>query len=360
MNSRERFLTTIQGGIPDRSPIIATFTPQIAEKMAAHLNLPYEEPLDSLLSTRISHMELLTMLGNDAVGVAACSPLNKPTIIHGNGIIENEWGMKFKNVGLYNEFIEFPLAHAQRAADIEKYEFPDPEAKGRFDAAQKAIDQYKHNFGIYGDLETSFFETAWYLVGLEKFLMDLMMEAEYIEPLLDKILEINTNIGKKLIEMGVDMIWAGDDFGGQNGLLIDPETWRRIFKPRIKFMFDEFKKVNPDIKIAWHSCGAIVPIIPDFIEIGLDILNPIQPLAKDMEPKHLKEEFGNDLIFFGGICVQNLLPNGTPEEIKNETAYRKKIIGNQGGYIIGPAHNVQNDTSIKNILAFFEEARKVG
>jgi len=119
-------------------------------------------------------------------------------------------------------------------------------------------------------------------------------------------------------------------------------------------MFEEFRKVNPDIKIAWHSCGSILPIIPDFIELGLDILNPIQPLAKDMSPELLKKEFGQDLVFFGGIDVQELLPFKTTEEIKSEIFRRCSILGKGGGFIAAPAHNIQPDTPVENVIAMYE------
>lgn len=354
MTSRERVFKALNHDEPDRPPIFATLTPQAAKKLSNHFGLPYEEPLDSLLSTRISHMDLLTKLGNDCVGIAACAPKSFPTREIENGLLENEWGMKFVDTGLYFEFHDYPLANASTVEDIENYNFPDPFSKGRFDEAIKAIKKYKNDYVIVADLETSFFETAWYLVGLEKLLLDMMMEEPYVFALLDKIREINTEIGKKLIELGSDIIWAGDDFGAQSGMLIDPDMWRRIFKPRIKEMFKEFRSVNPDIKIAWHSCGSIVPIIKDFAEVGLDILNPIQPLAKGMEPKFLKDSFGKDLSFFGGIDIQDLLPNGTTEEIKKEVKRRINILGENGGYIVAPAHNIQDDTPVENVLAFFE------
>ena len=120
------------------------------------------------------------------------------------------------------------------------------------------------------------------------------METEYVNPLLDKIQEIHTHYGKKMIEMGADVLWCGDDFGTQQSQIMDLETFRKYFKPRIIKMFAEFKKVNPEIKIAWHSCGAFGPFIPEFIETGLDILNPLQLLATGMEPEFLKNEFRKD------------------------------------------------------------------
>ncbi len=339
--------------------MFVTLTPQVAKALSEHLDLPYEPPVDSLLSTRISHMELLTRLGNDCVGIAACPPDNNPTTTDSNGIITNEWGMKFKPAGLYNEFYEYPLKDAQSVKDIDQYPFFDPFAEGRFRKAEKAIRKYHEKYAIFGDLETAIFETSWYLVGLEKFLTDLVMESPYIDPLLDTVAEINLETGRQLIRMGAEVLWAGDDFGSQHGMIMDPGLWRKVFKPRIRYMFEEFRKTNPDIKIAWHSCGSILEIIPDFVEIGLDILNPVQPQARGMDPAFLKNEYGKDLAFFGGIDVQGLLPYESPEKIKDEVKRICEILGKDGGYILAPAHNIQPDTPVENILAMFEAVKSI-
>ena len=357
MTSRQRFLTTINRREPDRPPLFANFTPQVAKKMSDYLGLPYEEPLDSLLSTRISHTNLLLHLGNDLVGTASIAPLSAPSVTSPDGIITNEWGMTFRPMGIYNEFYRYPLSRAETGSDIDNYKFPDPDAEGRYDDVDWKIEKYKSDYGVIGDLETSIFETSWYLTGLEKFFVDMMYEPPYFNKLLDKVMSINLETGKEMIRRGVDMIWAGDDFGGQEGMLMDPARWREVFKPRIKYMFEEMRRIRPDIKIAWHSCGSLVPVIPDLIEIGLDILNPLQPLARDMEPEFLKNEFGKDLMFFGGICIQELMPYATPKQIKDEVKRRVEILGKGGGYIIAPAHNIQDDTPVENILAFFEAVR---
>lgn len=357
LTPKQRTLDAMNRLQTDRPPMFATLTPQTAKKLTAHLNLQYEEPLDSLLSTRISHMDLLTYLGNDCVGIAGCAPKNFPTKNVDNKISVNEWGMKFIDVGNYFEFYEYPLAYASSIDDIEQYPWPEPLADGRFDPAIETISKYGEKYAVVADLETSFFETAWYMVGMEKLLMSLALEEEYAFALLDKIMHINTEIGKKLIELGADIIWAGDDFGTQRGMMIDPDMWREIFKPRIKWMFQEFRKINPDIKIAWHSCGSIVPIIGDFAEIGLDILNPIQPLAEGMNPEYLANNHSHELCFFGGIDIQNLLPLGTPKQIKDEIHRRIDILGKNGGYLVAPAHNIQDDTPVENILAFFDAVK---
>jgi uroporphyrinogen decarboxylase len=141
-------------------------------------------------------------------------------------------------------------------------------------------------------------------------------------------------------------------------MLISPAMWRRVFKPRIRGMFEAFKGAKPDVKLAWHSCGSIVPIIPDFIEVGLDILNPIQPRARGMEPRFLKREYGRDLCFFGGLDIQELLPRGTPAQVRDEVRRLVEILGADGGYILAPAHNVQDDTPTENILAVFEAVKE--
>lgn len=354
MTSKERVLTALNHRQPDRVPIFATLTPQVAQRLSHHLQLPFEPALDSLLSTRISHSQLLTQLGNDCVGIAACAPTHSPTQTLENGIIVNEWGMRFKNAGLYNEFYEFPLAHAETEQDINSYPFIDPYAPGRFQAAKETVARYSQTHAVVADLECSLFETAWYLTGLEKFLFDLMCQTPYINPLLDRIEYINTETGKELIRMGADVIWCGDDFGTQTSLIMDPDTWRLFFKPRIKRMFEAFRQVNPSIKIAWHSCGAVGPLIPDFIEVGLDILNPLQPAATGMDPEKLKLEYGKDLCFFGAICVQDLLPNQSADTVKSEVKRIARILGKNGGYMAAPAHNIQPDTPIENILAVYE------
>ncbi len=358
MTSRERFFKAVRHEKPDRPPIYVTLTPQAAKKLSDHLGISYEEPYDSIFSARISHPRLLTALGNDCVGIAACAPDNFPTRDLGNGIRENEWHMKFIDQGIYYEFYEFPLSHAATKADIDNFDFPDPHAAGRFDIARQLYERYKDDHVIVADLETAIFETSWYLVGLEKLLMDMMMQAEYVNELFDRVMEVNLAIGKELVAMGADMVWAGDDFGSQNGMLISPDLWRQYFKPRIKYMFDELRKVNPDVILAWHTCGSVLPIIPDLIGIGLDVLNPIQPLAAGMNGEYLKKTYGDRLVFFGGFDIQQLMPAGTPEEIRAEVRRLKSVLGKDGGYIIAPAHNIQDDTSVENILAFFDEAKK--
>ena len=354
MSPKERFLKAINLKQPDRPPLYLSFVPQMAEKLYQHYGMEYQPPIDSFLSNHVSWTDLLDRMGVDCMCIAPSSPDNAKTRIRPDGLIVNEWSMGMRNHGLYNDFTVFPLAHAQSVEEIENFPFPEVDAPGRFRDAEKTMAKYGKKYGIIGDLECSIFEMSWYLTGLEKFLVDMIIGEPYIEVLLDRVTDFHIAVGKRLIELGAEMIWCGDDYGTQRGLLFDLDTFNRLFAPRIGRMFKAFKAANPNVKLAWHSCGSILELIPRFIELGLEVLNPVQPLAEGMDPQYLKDTYGDKIAFFGGICIQDLLPNATPDRIKKETQRYAAILGKGGGYLISPAHNIQADTPVENVLAFVE------
>ena len=357
MTHRERFLAVLHGGIPDRIPIVCNLTIQAAERLAEVLGKEVGF-VDSFLATRISHRDILLELGNDAVLIAATR--GTPTVALPDGDVRDEWGIVYRTVGYYGEAHGRPLSECESIEDLDRYQLPDPLAPARWLHAAGEVAKYGRDYAIIGDLEACIFELAWNLVGLEKFLMDLLTEEEYVDALLDRIEAYSTACGLKMIELGADMIWAGDDFGTQNGMMISPEIWRERFKPRYRRMFEAFKKANPKIKIAYHSCGSIVPIIPEYMEIGLDFLNPIQPQAKGMHLDELYREYGDRVGFFGGVDVQGVLPDGTPEDVRKEVRRVMDAVDHSPRFIIAPAHNIQPDTSVENILAFFDESIRYG
>jgi len=203
---------------------------------------------------------------------------------------------------------------------------------------------------------TTVFETAWALRGYERALMDLVVNPELIEAVFDIPFNYHLTAAKKLVEMGVDMIWIGDDVGAQNRMLISPDTWHRFFKPRLATFISTLKRINPAIKVAYHSDGNIYPIIPELVEIGLDILNPIQP--RSMDPEKVKRQYGDRLCFWGSIDEQHTLPFGTSAEVEKEVITRLKTLGKNGGLIIGPTHHVQLDTPLENLWAMVNTITK--
>jgi len=266
----------------------------------------------------------------------------------------DEWGVGWKNVeyqtrfgqGRYTEIVGHPLADDEA---IESYQPPDPNRPELYVEAERVVKEHKDEYWIVGVTVTTIFETAWALRGYEKTLMDLVLHPDLVERLFDIPFHYHLTAAKKLVEMGVDMIWIGDDVGAQDRMLISPQTWRRFLKPRLATFISTLKSINPDLKLAYHSDGNIYPIIPDLIEIGLDVLNPIQPRC--MDPEKLKQEYGDKLCFWGSIDEQYTLPFGTPAEVEKEVLTRLKTLGQNGGLIIGPTHHVQLDTPLENFWA---------
>lgn len=198
-------------------------------------------------------------------------------------------------------------------------------------------------------------------VGDEDFLCILASDEELAVAMIEKHNEIRLEHALRTLEAGggrIHELDGGGDYGTQRALLIRPEMFRRYFKPLYKKFYKEIKD-NYDVKIQFHSCGSIVDIIPDLIEVGVDILDPIQPAAAGMEPKSLKEAFGRSLVFHGGMDIQELLPHGTPEEVRKEVRRLYSILGQDGGYILAPSHNIQVDTPVENILAMYDEAARI-
>lgn len=358
MKSRERALRSINHKQIDRPPIFASVTHQVGDKLDQMLGISPEKPVDSFFSARISYSNVLLELGNDCVCVAIERPENFTPETSIDGGLTDEWGITWSYTGLYSEMTNHPLKEADSINDLDNYSFPSGLENARFNHARSQISKYRSDCAIIGEQECTVFELSWYLTGLEKFLVDLMMERPYIFELMDRVMEINLNQAVKLAELGADIIWTGDDIGNQSGMMMSPDLWRQHLKPRMQHVFATLKKVNPDLKLAYHSCGSILPVIPDLVEIGLDILNPLQPRAAGMDATMLKNTYGKNLSFFGGIDIQDVLPFGSPDDVRKHVLEKKSILGKNGGYILAPAHNIQPDTPVENILAFYAAAKE--
>ena len=223
---------------------------------------------------------------------------------------------------------------------------PDPGRPPLYDAARRAVAEFGRKYWICGAAVTTIFETAWALRGLERLLEDLLVAPDLAEAVLDIPFRYHLGAARRLTSLGVDMLWLGDDVGGQTGMIMSPGTWRRFLKPRLARLISEVKAINPRLVVAYHSDGKIDPIIPELIDIGLDVLNPVQPLC--MDPAGLKKKYGHNLCFWGSIDEQRTLPFGTAEDVRNEVRERLRTIGRGGGLLLGPTHHVQLDTPMEN------------
>ncbi len=353
MTHKERLLTALDHKEPDRVPICAWYTPEAEMRMLRHLGVSSQETetykaTGGALPVLMEHDFLISWVG-PCTGYYA-RPDKEYT---------DEWGIGWKwfqnPSGSYTEMVHHPLAGIK---DPSEFELPDFSREDRYYGARKLIDEYGDDYGIMGGLACTLFELAWYLRGMEQVLMDLVNNRDFLHAYLDKLMGWIEVAGRKFAELGVDIIWIGDDFGTQNRMMLSPATFREFFKPRYAKLFSEWRRINPSVKIAFHSDGYIYPIIGDLVEIGLDILNPVQP--KSMDPARVKKDFGNRLTLWGTIDIQEVLPFGTVQDVIDEVKLRLRTAGKDGGLILAPAHNIQAEVPLENILAFYEAAKKYG
>lgn len=360
MNSRERVEMALRRtGIPDRVPVQFDLCRSLTDAFGQKYGVPihYTTSYYEDVTYRISANELRTAMGSDCVVVGGSLPRGYSHPVTPEGFIVNEYGMVMRQGPLYMEVVVPPLKHAASEQDIIDHGYPDPYAEGRFDDAKRAIETYKDEYFIVGDVEVGMFEMSWLHTGLEKFMIDLAMGEDYCFTLIDQVKAFNTGIAKQLVALGVDALWFGDDFGGQNSMLISPGMWRNIFKPRYREMWQEIRAADPHVIIAYHTDGAVAPILGDLAEIGMQVFNPVQPNVPGHDPQELKTKFGDRMAFWGAIDQQNLLPNGTPAEIEADVAEKIRVLGAGGGYMCSPAHIIQSDVPMENVEAFIAAVR---
>lgn len=352
MQHRDRVLMALNHEIPDRCPMQVSFTPEFAARLRGAMQLGGDKLHNPHGGGNTYELE--RALGEDLL-LTSVGWAN--SYYQDAWEYTDEWGVGWKSVayetrfgaGRYTEMRGFPLADDSA---IEHYVPPDPTRPELYEDAAWVIDTFKGEYWIVGVTVTTMFETAWALRGYERMLTDFLLEPELAERLLDIPYHYHLTAAKKLTELGVDMIWIGDDMGAQRAMLIAPATWRKFFKPRVANFIAEVKAINPQVKVAYHSDGVIDPIIPDLIEVGLDVLNPIQPAC--MDPAQIKQKYGENLCFWGSLDVQHTLPFGTPADVRGEVLSRLQTLGKGGGLILGPTHHVQLDTPLENFWAMID------
>jgi uroporphyrinogen decarboxylase len=279
-------------------------------------------------------------------------------------LVEDEWGFVYRRVphsfGVYLEIVGRPLRGITSARELAGYRLPDPAAPGRFDVARERAQRYGQTHALLGIIECTVFEMAWNLVGLEPFLADMALRREYVGPLLDAVADYSIGIGLALLELGVDALLTGDDLGMDLGPLLSPRMWRELLKPRLQRVFDAYRAARPEVILAYHTCGSVRPFVDELIEMGVQVLNPIQVTARGMEPAALKRQYGDRLAFLGGVDQREVLPLGTPRDVEAEMQRRIGELGTGGGYVLAPTHDIQADTPVENVLAVWEAARRWG
>lgn len=234
------------------------------------------------------------------------------------------------------------------AKDLDAYPWPDPYAPNLLDDARRTIDALGAEYFIAPNLGFALFERAWSLRGFEQFLMDMTLDPAYVGELLDRITEIQLQLIDRFLRLGVDGGYFGDDYGAQKGLLFSPATWRKLIKPRLARLFAPFRAAG--LPVIMHSDGQILPIVPDLVEIGLTVLNPVQPEV--LNHRTLRSQFAGKLAFYGGISTQTVLPHGTPEEVRAAVTNVMVDLAPDGtGLLLAPSHRMMADIPLRNVDA---------
>ncbi len=380
MTSRDRMLKSLSHEIPDRVPIdlggFQTGIHKVAYRdLLDHLGFKEEIViLDPVQQLAKPSEEVLKRFHVDTRYICAHGPDSFK-----GGIEKNErdgqlwhdlkdefgvvWSMPDRQM-LYMDPSHHPLADAT-TEDLKSYPFPDGSDPTRFTGVrQQALKMREEtDYAICTGISGVVYEYCWYMRGLERWFMDTIENPDFCEALLDQTLkfwmDFHTGFMKAVGDI-VDVVMIGDDLAGQHGPLFSTDFYRNTVKPRQKKLVQHIKALT-DAKIWYHTCGGCVPLIPELIDNGVDILNPVQISAGGMDAQGLKDRFGKDLVFWGGGCdSQHVLPFSTPEEVEADAKNYIEIFKPGGGYVFNNVHNIQGGVPVENMVAFLDAAYKYG
>lgn len=349
MKPKERVLTALAHQQPDVTPCNYLGTPEIDDMLMQHFQT---DQMDTVLEH----------LGVDirTVNVPYIGPELRQWE---DGRFETMWGQVRKPVqnvaGTYMESACLPYADFKTIRDVENWRWPRVEW---FD--YKALSHLCNSYAEYGILYGSpgnmdLINGTAFGRGVEQVLFDIATEDLVGMACMEKRFELCYQRSEKALQTckgKIDILWIGDDYGTQNGLLMSPKVWRKLFFPRVKAFCELGHQYG--VKVMLHSCGSTRKIWPDLIEAGVDIYDTIQPEAADMNPAELKAEFGDQICFHGTISIQKTLPFGSVAEVKAEIRERIRTVGKNGGFILAPAHNLQPDTPLENLLALYRTVKE--
>jgi uroporphyrinogen decarboxylase len=380
MNSRERVLTSLAHREPDHVPLdiggsdVTGIHRDAYKRLARCFGLNENSPICELVQqVALPEEALLQKLEVDTRPVFPNPPDNWELVFKKSDqytTFVDEWGVEWAmptHAGLYFDMIYHPLANLAGVSDLSKYKPPDPVNPGRFAGLRESIQKISSSTNAaimlmppYGGM----FETGFWLRGYKQFFLDLGGNPKLVEGILDLALQFRLAYWAKALEEAgdlVDVVVEYDDMGHSTSSLISPQMYRRILQPRHRQLVS-FIKSHSHAAMFLHSCGAIYNLVPDIIEAGIDILNPIQVGARNMGDTHkLKQEFGKEITFWGGgVNTQTILPRGSPQEIKQEVRRRINDLAPGGGYVFAAVHNIQPDVPPENILAMVEAWKEYG
>jgi uroporphyrinogen decarboxylase len=339
---------------PDRVPFDFWAVPEVWEKLREALETDDEG--------------VLRLLGVDCRMVVPSYVGTKARQLP-DGTFIDAWGTHRRQVtnefSTYGEYAGHPLAEAETAADVLAWDWASPD-DWDVSGIREQCERHKDPAGPHYHLRYEvggIFEWSWALRGFERFLLDLAENPGVACAIMDRFTDIYIENTVRVIEAAgglLDMVYTYDDVGIQRGLLMSPRMWRKYILPRHQRLNAAIRSARYPVKIMYHSCGAVFPLIGPFVdEMGIDVLNPLQPRAAGMDMARIKAQFGDRLSFHGAIDIQQTLPHGTPDEVRSEVRERCDLLGRGGGYICTSAHYLQADTPLENIVAMYTTRREL-
>jgi len=351
MNPRERWLAVLSGGKPDRAPCDYWGTPEITQRLMRDLGCGAERALWQRLGV------------DKCIYLGPVHPQARERGWHLQSLfsiwhVETQAMPYGDGIGDYQEDAFHPLADAESVGDIEAFDWPRADDFD-VDALRRACEEWE-GYPILGATSEPFYLYC-RLRGMETALEDLIARPEIAEAMLTRIFEFDAAlIERVLVEAGesIDLIYLAEDLGTQDSLLMSPALFRRFLKPRMAGLA---RLVHAHGKrVFHHDDGAIRALIPDLLEVGIDILNPVQWRCRGMDRADLAAGFGDRVVFHGGIDNQQTLPFGSPQDVRDEVKESIELLGGRRGYIVAPCHNLQNNTPTENVVALYEAVGRFG
>ena len=311
---------------------------------------------------------LKKLFGDDMLykhmGSSKCwSTIYKPEKKIGENLYQDDFGIKWKKKsqpygGSYNEFVEHPLADLK---NYDNFKLPDPLVIEKDDIEKYAelVKTCGKEYAILASAANCVWECSWYLRGLENLMIDLYTNRDFVVDLFDKVMNYHLRLAKKLVEIGVDIVFYGDDVSCERGPLFDPKIYNELIKPRHAYLISEVKKLNKDIKIAYHSCGKIDWLLDDLIDIGVDIFHPVQPDNNDSV--EIKKRYGKKLTFWGNVDTRVVLSHGSVQDVIEEVKKVIRTFAPGGGLIMTSNHTIQyTKRAVENTINYYWAANKLG
>ncbi len=274
------------------------------------------------------------------------------------GAVIDQWGVAHEPgsaTAMHMTYMRHPLEDADSLEQIASYPYPDFINADSSHMASAVDGIHARGLAATGNMQCTVWETAWYMRGMEELMMDMMDDDPMAECLLDAVTDRAVLRAEAFVRAGVDILYLGDDIGMQRTPMMSMPLYTDYLKPRLRRVIAAARAIKPDVVVIYHSCGFVTPFIPHLIDVGVDVLNPVQPECMDFETIHA--EFGDVLSFHGTIGTQTTMPFGTPEAVKKAVWKNAEIAGNRGGLWVAPTHLLEPEVPWENVVAYVEACR---